>query len=239
MDDSEKPLPVLRSEVLNIESKTIDLDEHKEKIRRFQMLNKKLRRKREMRSVEMSEKSLKLREQADREREESKNKALEERRREIERRMEAKKQMLKEIAQSTLECNSKFKQVHKKKFLYMEKEEEYYNRVVLPKIQEENMILEKKKALRKPIDMTELFQHEKHYEELRINERLNRSITVRMVNDKDKSYSPPEFIPESFRRLKMEEELRKEADELRKKEIEINDIRKREYSRRLDEIRAK
>lgn len=68
MDDSEKPLPVVRSEVLTIESKTIDLDEHKEKIRRFQMLNKKLRRKREMRSVEMSEKSLKLREQADRER---------------------------------------------------------------------------------------------------------------------------------------------------------------------------
>lgn len=50
--------------------------------------------------------------------------------------------------------------------------------------------------------MSELFQHERQYEELKINERMNRSITVRMIKEKDRDYSPPEFIPESFKRLK-------------------------------------
>ena len=60
-----------------------------------------------------------------------------------------------------------------------------------------------------------------------------------MIKEKDRDYSPPEFIPESFKRLKMEEQLKKEEETLKKKEIEINDIRKREYSKRLDEIRSK
>ena len=66
-----------------------------------------------------------------------------------------------------------------------------------------------KKSLRKPIDMTELFRHEKQYEQYRINERMNRSITVRMIKDKDREYQPPEFIPESFKKLREEEDLKK------------------------------
>lgn len=38
--------------------------------------------------------------------------------------------------------------------------------------------------------MSQLFQHEKKYEEYKINERLNRSITVRMVQEQH-AYDPP------------------------------------------------
>lgn len=48
--------------------------------------------------------------------------------------MEAKKSMLKEIQRSVLESNIKFNSVKKKKFLYQEKEEEYYKKFILPKI---------------------------------------------------------------------------------------------------------
>ena len=52
------------------------MDEHKKKIRKFMMMNKKLKRKREMRSLEMSERSIKVKEEIDKEREESKTKAI-------------------------------------------------------------------------------------------------------------------------------------------------------------------
>ena len=58
--------------------------------------------------------------------------------------------------------------------------------------------------MRKPIDMPDLYKHELHYAEMKVNEPLNRSITVGMIKEKDREYSPPEFIPESFRKFKEE-----------------------------------
>ena len=52
------------------------MDEHKRKIRKFMMMNKQLKRKREMRSLEMSEKNIKVREDSMREREEEKMKTI-------------------------------------------------------------------------------------------------------------------------------------------------------------------
>ena len=70
---------------------------------------------------------------------------------------------------------------------------------MLPKIEEEKKILEKKKELRKPMDLSEIEIHEKQYEELRLNGSRNRSITMKMIEEERMSYSPPAFVPSSYR----------------------------------------
>lgn len=47
---------------IKIQMESIDIDEHKKLVRKFMSQNKNFRRKREMRSVEISEKSLKMKE---------------------------------------------------------------------------------------------------------------------------------------------------------------------------------
>ena len=60
-----------------------------------------------------------------------------------------------------------------------------------------------------------------------------------MIKDRSREYSPPDFTPESFRKVQEEETLKREIEEFKRKSIEANDIRKREYSKKLEEIRMK
>lgn len=89
------------------------------------------------------------------------------------------------------------------------------------------------------MNLSEIETHEKQYEELRLNESRNRSITIKMIEEERMSYSPPAFVPSSYRISQKEELMKKEEEYLRKKQTEINDIRKKEYTRRLSEIRER
>jgi hypothetical protein len=67
------------------------------------------------------------------------------------------------------------------------------------------MIEKKKEVFRTPIDHTEINFHEKKYEEMRITEEASRQLNFsRMITEQLKSYSPPQYVPNSFRLVEKE-----------------------------------
>ena len=49
---------------------------------------------------------------------------------------------------------------------------------------------------------------------------------MKMLED-SRVYSPPAFIPSSYRISEKEEKMKREEEYLKKREVEINDIRKK------------
>lgn len=47
------------------------------------------------------------------------------------------------------------------------------------------------------MDMTEILEHQKSYEEKLINDRLNRSLTSRVLQN-DNFYEPPKYVAKAF-----------------------------------------
>ena len=62
------------------------------------------------------------------------------------------------------DSNLKISSVKNTKFLYQEKEEAFKREFVLPRLEEEKRILTKIKERVKPMDMTEILEHQKSYE---------------------------------------------------------------------------
>ena len=59
------------------------------------------------------------------------------------------------------------------------------------------------------MDMTEILEHQKSYEEKLINDRLNRSLTSRVLQS-DNFYEPPKYVAKAFLIAEAEEDLKRE-----------------------------
>ena len=59
------------------------------------------------------------------------------------------------------------------------------------------------------MDLSEIEIHEQQYDELRVKESRNRSMTLKMIEEERSSYSPPVFVPSSYRISEKEDEIKK------------------------------